>query len=69
VASAAFLGLKIYKYKNRNPEVLPAEAAQTSVAFIQKNNSTTPILLNLPSGGWEQEAGQYQLKSPSPSLP
>lgn len=49
--------------------MLPAEAAQTSVAFIQKNNNTTPILLNLPSGGWGQKAGQYQLKSLSLSLP
>lgn len=54
MASAAFLGLKIYKYKNRNPEALPAEAAHTSVAFIQKNNSMALVLLNLLSCGWEQ---------------
>lgn len=66
MASAAFLELKIHKYKNRNPKTLPAEAAQTSVAFIQKNNSTIPILLNLPSGGWEQKSGQYLSKKSVP---
>lgn len=55
VASAAFLGLRIYKYKNRNPEALPAKAVQMSVAFIRKNNSTALVLVNLPSCGWERK--------------
>lgn len=66
--SAGFLELKICKC-NRNPKELPAENAQMSVAFIWNNNSATPILLNSTSDGWEQKAGQDQLKSLSLCLP
>lgn len=70
LALAAFLGLKIYKYKNRNPEALPAKAAQMSVAFIWKNNSTALVLINLPSCGWEHKVDSTsQLKILFPSLP
>lgn len=57
VASAAFPGLKICKRKNRNPAVLPAKAAQTSVVLgIQASGQGEPQFCSLcdsrKASGW-----------------